>query len=154
MGSLLSHEYDCAAHGLNDQHRHCAGRWQHVWAALRSELAWLGRAFWELQDELIRPYGTGSCLQPHPSAVEVDRGVHFGGGTEEDKEWPRVLVFDAKKDTSLINLLRPQDRDASGQGQIPESYGIPNPYDNPYNNPYDFFQENVQSAIALLVGAI
>ena len=108
---------------------------------------WLGRAFWELQDELIRPYGTGSCLQPHPSAVEVDRGVHFGGGTEEDKEWPRVLVFDAKKDTSLINLLRPQDRDASGQGQIPESYGIPNPYDNPYNNPYDFFQENVQSAV-------
>ena len=110
---------------------------------------WLGRAFWELQDEVIRPYGRGAHMHAHPASRIIDRGVHFGGGITEDREWPRVLVFDTKKETSLADLLRPKDRDATGSGVITTaSYGS-STANNPYELPtdYDFFQENVQSAV-------
>ena len=33
------------------------------------ESNWAARTFWELQDEIIRPYGRGANVQAHPACI-------------------------------------------------------------------------------------
>ena len=105
--------------------------------------------FWELQDEVVRPYG-GAAARPHPCSSIIDRGVHFGGDVSEDKEFPRAILFDVKSEHNLVDLLRPTDRDATGRG-LPFANDIGHGMGQRYQpidlKSYNFFQENVQAAI-------
>ena len=114
------------------------------------EANWVARTFWELQDEVVRPYGRGAAARPHPSSSIIDRGVHFGGDVSEDKEFPRAILFDVRSEHNLVDLLRPTDRDATGRG-LPFANDIGHGMGQHYQpidlTSYNFFQENVQAAI-------
>ena len=117
------------------------------------ESNWAARTFWELQDEIIRPYGRGANIQAHPTSSIIDRGVHFGGDVSKDKEFPRAMLFDVRAEHNLVDLMRPMDRDVTGRGVIFDNNNNSNMmmngggYQQVDLNSYNFFQENVQAAI-------
>jgi hypothetical protein len=112
------------------------------------ESNWAARTFWELQDEVIRPYGRGASVLAHPSSGIIDRAVHFGGDISKGKEFPRALLFDVQAEHNLMDLMRPIDRDSTGRGVIYDNFMQQNnSYQQVDLNSYNFFQENVQAAI-------
>ena len=65
------------------------------------EANWVARTFWELQNEVVRLHGRGAVART-PSSSIIDRGVHFGGDVSEDKEFPRVILFDVRSEHNLL----------------------------------------------------